>query len=46
MNLLKNFSSEKSAALTENAMKYALSYSASNLRQSEQFIDSLKNVKT
>lgn len=43
-NLLKNLSSEKSSALAENSMKYALSCAASKLRESEKFVDSLSNV--
>ena len=42
---MKNFSSERANSLTDNSLKYAISYSASQLRQSEKFNDLLWNVR-
>jgi len=44
-HLLKNFSSERANSLTDNSMRYALSYSASQLRESQKHTDLLETVR-
>lgn len=43
-NLLKNFSSERANSLIDNSIRYATSYSASQLRESQKFTDLLSTV--
>ena len=44
-NLLKNFSSDRASSLMDNSLRYALSHSASQLRESQKHTDLLSTVK-
>lgn len=44
-NLLKNFSSDRASSLMDNSLRYALSHSASQLRESQKHNDLLSTVK-
>lgn len=43
-NLLKNFSSDRASSLMDNSLRYALSHSASQLRESQKHTDLLSTV--